>query len=75
MQAYATTEYLKDAGTPARIERVDAAFRRGLHEAWYRGVPRPTVFLDRDGVINREVDNLRRIDDLQLIEGAASAIR
>jgi len=33
------------------------------------------VFLDRDGVINEEVDYLRRPEDFRLIPGAAAAIR
>ena len=37
--------------------------------------PRPAAFLDRDGVINEEVDYLRRTEDLRLLPGAAEAIR
>lgn len=33
------------------------------------------VFLDRDGVINREVDVLRNLKQLRLLPGAAQAIR
>lgn len=33
------------------------------------------VFLDRDGTINREVDNLRDVRQLRLLAGAAGAIR
>jgi len=33
------------------------------------------VFLDRDGVINEEVDLLHRVDQLRLIPGAAAGIR
>jgi len=33
------------------------------------------VFLDRDGVINREVDNLRSLKQLRLLPGAAEAIK
>ncbi len=33
------------------------------------------MFLDRDGTINREVHHLRRIDDFELLDGAAEAIR
>jgi histidinol-phosphate phosphatase family protein len=36
--------------------------------------PVPAVFLDRDGTINREVEYLSRVSDLELIEGAARAI-
>jgi mannose-1-phosphate guanylyltransferase/phosphomannomutase len=33
------------------------------------------VFLDRDGVINEEVDLLHRVSDLRLVPGAARAVR
>jgi len=36
---------------------------------------RPAVFLDRDGTIIREVDYLRRVEDLRLLPHAAAAIR
>jgi len=35
---------------------------------------RPALFLDRDGTINVEVDYLSRVEDLELIPGAAAAI-
>lgn len=34
-----------------------------------------SIFLDRDGTINREVHHLRRVDELELLDGAAEAIR
>lgn len=33
------------------------------------------VFLDRDGTINREVHHLNRVEDFELLDGAAQAIR
>lgn len=36
---------------------------------------RRAVFLDRDGVLNVEAGYIRRIDDLQLIPGAAAAVK
>lgn len=36
---------------------------------------RPAVFLDRDGTINQEVGYIHELDKLQLIPGAAEAIR
>lgn len=36
---------------------------------------RPAVFLDRDGVLNQEVGYIHRLEDLQLIPGAAQAVR
>lgn len=40
------------------------------------GAPeRRAVFLDRDGTINRDVDLLKRPEELELLEGAAEAVR
>jgi D-glycero-D-manno-heptose 1,7-bisphosphate phosphatase len=36
---------------------------------------RPAVFLDRDGVIVRDVDLLVRVDQIELLPGAAAALR
>jgi len=38
-------------------------------------VRRPAVFLDRDGVIVRDVDRLVRADQIEILPGATSAIR
>jgi len=38
-------------------------------------VAKPAVFLDRDGVLNIEAGYLYRVEDLQLIPGAAQAVR
>ncbi|MBI2888532.1 MAG: HAD family hydrolase [Candidatus Liptonbacteria bacterium] len=35
---------------------------------------RRAVFLDRDGVINKEVDHLNKVEDLRLLPGAAKSI-
>jgi len=38
-------------------------------------VSRGAVFLDRDGVLNLEVGYIHKLEDLQLIPGAAAAVR
>lgn len=38
-------------------------------------IPRPAVFLDRDGTIIEDVDYLTRAEQLRLIPGASAAIR
>jgi D-glycero-D-manno-heptose 1,7-bisphosphate phosphatase len=36
---------------------------------------KPTVFLDRDGTLNREVGFVRSVDQLEVLPGAAAAVR
>jgi len=38
-------------------------------------MPRPAVFLDRDGTIVSERDYLRSVSEMRLLPGAALAIR
>ena len=75
LYAYHTTEYLKDMGTPERLERVERDLEDGVVHAMHADHLRPTFFLDRDGVINRETDGVLRPDDLELLPGAGAAIR
>ncbi len=71
---YRTPEYLKDMGTPERLARVHQDCLAGTIASRRWDKPRPTVFLDRDGVINEEIGGVHRADDLRLIEGVGSAI-
>jgi D-glycero-D-manno-heptose 1,7-bisphosphate phosphatase len=55
---------------------VTAAPQRATGRGARARPPRPpAVFVDRDGTLNREVDYLRRVDDLRLLPGAAAALR
>lgn len=68
--------FLRDMGTPERLERVERYLAdKAIVEA-ARGVRRPikTVFLDRDGVINADVDLLRSAADFRLLPGAGEAV-
>jgi D,D-heptose 1,7-bisphosphate phosphatase len=72
--AYKTAEYLKDMGTPERLEQVNSDYLSGKTERMNSEHKRKAIFLDRDGVINEEVNLLHKIDDFRLIQGVASAI-
>lgn len=72
---YRTTEYLKDMGTPDRLRHVEADVASGRVAAMHADQTRPTVFLDRDGVINEERDGVLEPDQLGLIAHAGAAIR
>jgi histidinol-phosphate phosphatase family protein len=75
--AYNSPEFIKDIGTPQRYDAVCAAYAAGAVERSSLSVPRPAVFLDRDGTLVREVGprGLRSHEELELLPGAADAVR
>ena len=75
LRAYHSAEYFKDFGTPDRLARARSDFESGKPALLSRSSPRPAVFLDRDGVINKEVSHLSDPERMELIAGAAAAIR
>lgn len=72
---YVSPEYIKDMGTPDRYEKVCLDLTSGKVTRLNSKNPRPAIFLDRDGVISKEVDLLAHPDQLELIPGAAEAIK
>ncbi|VVB51319.1 UTP--glucose-1-phosphate uridylyltransferase AglF [uncultured archaeon] len=72
---YVTTEYIKDAGTPQRLEEVTAAYVSGKSERRNLEHKQKAIFLDRDGVINKEINLLHRKEDFELLPGSAEAIK
>lgn len=75
LYAYYSTEYVKDMGTPERYESVCRDIRLGRVAQKNLSRRQKAVFLDRDGTINRHVGFLRNIDDFELLNGVARAIR
>lgn len=75
LYGYRTPEYLKDVGTPARYEEVIRDWQSGRIEQLNRTRPRPAIFLDRDGVLVREVHHLHNPAQLELLPGVAEAVR
>ncbi len=75
MFAYDSPEYVKDMGTPERYEQVCRDFASGLVEAKNLSNKQRAIFLDRDGTINVYKGFLRNIDDFELINGVAEAIK
>ncbi len=75
LYAYRSSEYVKDVGTSERYKEVEKdilsgkVYRRNLKKK------QKAIFLDRDGVINKEIDLLHRPEQLKLIDGVAEAIK
>lgn len=72
---YDSPEYVKDMGTPERYYGVCNDFVTGKVQAKNLKNKQKAVFLDRDGTINRYVGFLKKTDDLELIQGAATAVK
>ena len=75
MYCYDSPEYVKDMGTPERFRQVEADFKAGIVEAKNLNHKQKAIFLDRDGTINKYVGFLSDINDFELIEGVAEAIK
>ena len=75
MFAYDSPEYVKDMGTPERLRQVEKYFAAGIVAARNMRNKQKAVFLDRDGTINRYVGYVSKPEQLELLDGAAEAIR
>ena len=75
MFCYNSPEYVKDMGTPDRYYSVCEDFKAGRVKGKNLVNKQKAVFLDRDGTINKYIGFLRDIDDFELIDGVASAIK
>ncbi len=74
LHGYATFEYIKDVGTPERLDRAEADLRSGKVARSRLGLPQKAVFLDRDGTLNRPAGHIAAPDALELIDGVGEAI-
>lgn len=75
MFCYDSPEYVKDMGTPERFHQVEADYKNGVVQARNLKNKQKAIFLDRDGTINKYVGFLRNIEDFELIDGVAEAIK
>lgn len=72
---YVSSHYLKDTGTPQRLEATNADVMSGAFRRRGDLKPRPALFLDRDGVINPASPEVYSPSDYTLLPGVAAAIR
>lgn len=75
LNGYISTEYIKDMGTPDRLEKVKKDISSGKVEKLKDSSMKKAVFLDRDGVINQEVGYISSLEEFKLINGVSDAIR
>jgi len=72
---YNTPEYIKDMGTLKRLKQVTKDYLDGKIKKFNLSNKRRAIFLDRDGTINYDPDNLSNINDFKLLPNVVKAIK
>ena len=75
LYAYNTSEYIKDMGTKDRFELVKNDFEKGKVARLNKKNKRKCIFLDRDGVINNNMDSSPSVDKFELLAGVSKALK
>ena len=75
MFCYDSPEYVKDMGTPDRYASVCSDFANGVVQAKNLRNKQRAIFLDRDGTLNKLVGFLRNIEQFELADSAAEAVK
>ena len=73
--AYNTTEYIKDMGTPERLDAVARDICSGKVERKSYFYPQKAIFLDRDGVLNEDTEFIKSPDELLIYPFTAEAVK
>ena len=73
--AYKSYEYVKDMGTPQRLAETERDLAAGIPGKRRKDRPHAAVFLDRDGTLNVFKGYISEPDAIELIGGAAEAVR
>ena len=72
---YVSSEYIKDIGTPDRLDRACAALSAGKVAKASLRVPQTAVFLDRDGTLNRANGHISDPAHLDMFDFAGEAVK
>lgn len=75
LYGYRTHEYIKDIGTITRLKEAECDIEKGYYSQGSRLTKRKAIFIDRDGVINKEMDNVVKLEDVSLIDKSAQAVK
>ena len=73
--AYHTIEYVTDLGTPERLKNAIIDYRKRIPEKKSLRNKKKAIFLDRDGVINKEKGIIKDINEFELSEHVIEALR
>ncbi len=74
LKGYVSPEYIKDAGTPCRLDKVELDLQNGKVERASFKYQQKAVFIDRDGTLNIEKGYIIRPDQLELFPGVGEGL-
>lgn len=72
---YISPEYVKDIGTPKRLQTAEEEWESGLVKGKNLGRKQKCIFVDRDGTLNRYVGLLADAEALELEEQVPDAVK
>ena len=72
---YVTPEYIKDTGTPERLERVRKDYKRGKIQRLNHTNKRKAIFLDRDGVLNEFKPRFQFAEEYEMFPNTGEQIK
>lgn len=75
LHGYRSFEYIKDLGTPSRLDKVERHLASGVVARARRSEKQRAVFIDRDGTLNALRNYVRTPQDLELLPGVVPALR
>lgn len=73
--AYKSPEYIKDCGTPKRLDSVTSDYLAGKIHASNLKFKQKVVFIDRDGTINQDIDHISNPNQLELLPQVSIAVK
>ncbi|UPJ41130.1 HAD-IIIA family hydrolase [Bradyrhizobium sp. 40] len=75
LNGFVSFEYIKDLGTPSRLDKVVGHLRNGVVARASRSKPQSAVFIDRDGTLNALKGYISRPEDLVVLPGVPAAVK
>lgn len=75
LRAYRSAEYIKDMGTKDRLPSICEDVRNGKVSRLNKKNKRAAIFLDRDGVLNEDMDSRPLAENLKLLPNVVEAVK
>lgn len=72
---YISSEYIKDAGTPERLNKVRMQWESGVIKRASYDCKQKAVFIDRDGTLNEDIGHIRKSDELKIFDYVSKSVQ